>query len=465
MKRDMPLIVSTEEMDKQRQAMGEIAALPHRPMTYHIVTYGCQMNAHDSEKIAGMLDEMGLVAAPSREDAGLILFNTCCIRDGAERRALGNMSWLKRLKQSRPDLVLCVCGCMMQQPKMAKIILRQYPFFDVAFGTHTLHRFPELLLRALDTRRQIIHVSDDENATIAEGMPIHRENTFSAFLTVMYGCDNYCSYCIVPYVRGRERSRSARAILAEAEILLKGGVREITLLGQNVNSFGNDLASGESFPRLLRQLDTLGIPRIRFMTSHPKDLSDDLIESMAVSPRVAKHLHLPVQSGSDPVLSAMNRVYTRGEYLRKISSLRAAMPDIALTTDFIVGFPGETEQDFQDTLDLADALRFDSAFTFIFSPREGTLAAKLPDRVSTEVSRDRIARLIAMQETITMEIHQSLLHSTQSVLVTETSKRGANQVSGKCERNITVNFEGSKSQIGAFVNVRIKKAGKNTLGG
>jgi len=354
---------------------------------------------------------------------------------------------------------------MVQQPKMAKVILRQYPFFDVAFGTHNLHRFPELLLRALETRRQIIDVPDGEVGEITEGVPIRRESAFSAYLTIMYGCDNFCSYCIVPYVRGRERSRDARAILAEAEALRGNGIQEITLLGQNVNSYGNDLSGDASFPRLLRQLNALGIPRIRFMTSHPKDLSDALIESMADSKGVAKHLHLPVQAGSDAVLSAMNRVYKRDEYLQKVSSLRTAMPDIALTTDFIVGFPGETEQDFQDTLALAETVRYDAAFTFIFSPREGTRAAKLPGAIPADVSQDRIMRLIALQEKITAEIHQSLVGSTQSVLVAETSKRAQNQVSGKCERNITVNFEGSGGLIGTFADVPIKRAGKNTLGG
>ncbi len=462
MKREAPPVVPEQEMEAQRLSMREVAGFADGPKTYHIVTYGCQMNAHDSETLSGMLTDMGMAAAPSREEADLIVFNTCCIRDNAERKALGNMTWLKQLKQKRPDLVLCVCGCMMQQQKMAQIILRRYPFFDVAFGTHNLHRFPSLLLRALETRRQVIEVKD-ETGSIAEGMPIRRESPHKAYVTIMYGCDNFCSYCIVPYVRGRERSRDPDAIVREAEALLQDGVSEIMLLGQNVNSYGNDLSGDASFPRLLSRLDALGVPRIRFMTSHPKDLSDDLIAAMADSPRVANHLHLPVQAGSDATLQAMNRGYTRGEYLSRVHALKSAMPDIALTTDLIVGFPGETEDDFLQTLSLVQEVRYDSAYTFIFSPREGTRAARLPDPVDPDVAADRIARLIAAQEKITAEIYEGLVGTRQTVLVEESARRSAHQVAGKCGRNITVNFVGGKDLIGRFVDVVITGAGHNTL--
>ncbi len=462
MTRTQPPLVPAQEMEAQRQVAREVASLPGRPTSYYIVTYGCQMNAHDSEKLAGMLAEMGMVEALSREEAGLIVFNTCCIRDNAERKALGNMTWLKQLKRKRPELMLCVCGCMMQQEKMAQIILRQYPFFDVAFGTHNLYRFPSLLLRALETRRQVIEVKD-ETGCIAEGMPVRRESPFKAYLTVMYGCNNFCSYCIVPYVRGRERSRDMDAILREAEGLLQDGVQEIMLLGQNVNSYGNDLAGEASFAHLLRRLDALGVPRIRFMTSHPKDLSDDLIQAIADSPRVARHLHLPAQSGSDAMLSAMNRIYSRDGYLERVRSLRKAVPDIALTTDFIVGFPGETEENFQDTLSLVQAVRYDSAYTFIFSPREGTRAARLPDPTPPEVATDRITRLIAAQEGISAEIYASLVGSRQRVLVEEVSRRDALQVAGKCDRSVTINFAGDDRLIGHFVDVAVTAAGHNTL--
>lgn len=453
------------EMRAQEEAIREIRALESRPSRYWIVTYGCQMNAHDSEKLAGMLSAMGMQEAESRDAAELILFNTCCIRDNAERKALGNMTWLKQRKRANPSLMLCVCGCMVQQPKMAQIILRQYPFFDVAFGTHNLSRFPTLLHRALETRRQVIEVPEDEPGRIAEGMPARRESPHKAYLTIMYGCNNFCSYCIVPYVRGRERSRNMENILREAEGLLRDGVQEIMLLGQNVNSYGNDLPGDTAFPLLIRRLNAMGVPRIRFMTSHPKDLSDDLIEAMAASPRVAPHLHLPVQAGSDSVLAAMNRVYTRDRYLSRVEALRKAIPGIALTTDVIVGFPGETEADFADTLSLVAQVRYDSAYTFIFSPRDGTRAARFENPVDPAVSSERLSRLIALQESITAEVHEGLVGTVQTVLVDEVSKRNGAQVAGKCGRNITVNFTGSADMIGKFVETRITAAGHNTLKG
>lgn len=463
MKRTEPVHVSAQEVAEQQAVAQTIAEMPDRPQRYHIITYGCQMNAHDSETLSGMLEAMGMAVAPTRETADLILFNTCCIRDNAERKALGNMTWLKQLKAKRPELMLCVCGCMIQQERMAQVILRQYPFFDVAFGTHNLHRFPSLLRRALETRRQVIEITS-EDGCIVEGMPVRRESPFKAYLTIMYGCNNYCSYCIVPYVRGRERSRAMDAILRETEVLLEDGVQEIMLLGQNVNSYGNDLSDADaSFATLLRRLDALGVSRIRFMTSHPKDLSDALIDAMAASPHVARHLHLPVQSGSDTILSAMRRVYTRDTYLDRVSALRRAIPDIALTTDLIVGFPGETDADFTDTLSLLKAVRYDSAFTFIYSPREGTSSALLDDAIPEAVATERITRLIAAQEQISAEIFHSLIGTSQHVLVEEVSRRNAGQVAGKGERNITCNFDGPPDLIGTFVPVEITSAGHNTL--
>ncbi len=460
--RQVPPLIPQAEIETQRQIIGEIEGLSKRPNSYTIITYGCQMNAHDSETLSGMLVGMGIGQAASKEEADLIIFNTCCIRDNAERKALGNMTWLKQLKKKRPELVLCVCGCMMQQPQMAEIILRQYPFFDVAFGTHNLYRFPSLLLKALETRRQVIEVRDEEGC-VAEGMPIRREHSTRAYLTIIYGCNNFCSYCIVPYVRGRERSRDPDVILREVEGLLAEGVQEITLLGQNVNSYGNDIAGEASFPLLLRRLDKLGVPRVRFMTSHPKDLSDELISAMADSPRVARHVHLPVQSGSDSVLKAMNRIYTRDRYLERVSAIRRAMPEIALTTDVIVGFPGESEVDFEDTLSLIRQVRYDSAYTFIYSPRQGTRAADFPGVVSSHVATDRITRLIAAQEQITGEVFNGLVGSRQRVLVEEESRRNSAQVAGKCDRGITCNFAGDKSLIGSFVPVLITSARHNTL--
>ena len=312
-----PVYVTPEALAAQKTAMEAVAAHPQRPGSYHIVTYGCQMNAHDSEKLAGMLSQMGMAEADDRRNADFVIFNTCCVRDNAERRALGNVTWLKELKKEKPHLMIAVCGCMVQQPEMAEKILKQYRFIDLAFGTHNLHELPSLLLHLLEDNHRVVSISHEENQ-IAENLPLKRLCKHHAYITIMYGCDNFCSYCIVPYVRGRERSRRMDDILREAEGLLKGGVQEIMLLGQNVNSYGN--GTGETFPELLRRLDQMGIPRIRFMTSHPKDLSDELIDVMANGKHICNHLHLPVQSGNNEILTLMNRRYTREDYLRRWKS-------------------------------------------------------------------------------------------------------------------------------------------------
>ena len=349
-----PVVVTEAEQALQRDYMDQVRALPRRPQSYHVVTYGCQMNAHDSEKLAGLLREMGMTEAPTREEADLVLFNTCCVRDNAERRALGNVTWLKELKRDKPELLIGVCGCMIQQPGMAEKILKQYKFIDLAFGTANLHRLPQLLYEELTTHRRVVEVDQGEDV-IAEGLPVKRLRPDHAYITIMYGCDNFCSYCIVPYVRGRERSRDMDAIVREAEELYRGGVKEIMLLGQNVNSYGKGLPGEPTFAQLLRRLDAIGIPRIRFMTSHPKDLSDELIAAMGECKHVCPQFHLPVQSGSDEILKAMNRHYDRASYLDKVEKLRRAVPGIGLTTDIIVGFPGETEAQFEDTLSLVRA--------------------------------------------------------------------------------------------------------------
>ena len=456
--------VSPEEMEAQRRFAREFAALPRRPRTYYIVTYGCQMNAHDSEKLAGMLEEMGMTAAPAREEADFVLHNTCCIRDNAERKALGNVTWLKEIKKARPDMLIGVCGCMVQEPGMAEKILRQYPFVDVAFGTGNIHRLPELLYRAVDTRCRTVAVPE-EQSTLAEGLPIRRESPFQAYVTIPYGCNNFCSYCIVPYVRGRERSRSPEDILREVEGLQEKGVQEIMLLGQNVNSYGSDMPGGVTFPQLLRRVSRTGIPRIRFMTSHPKDLSDALIAEMAENPALCRHLHLPVQSGSNRILQAMNRRYTREAYLEKVEKIRRYAPDVGLTTDIIVAFPGETDRDFEDTMELVEAVGYDSAFTFIYSPRVGTRAAEMPGRISPALATERIERLIALQEKKTQARFAEMIGSTASVLVTGQSRRSDRQITGKTSRNISVNFEGAPALVGSIVPVKITGAGKTTLKG
>ena len=455
----LPVRVPEAEMAAQRDCMRRIAEMPRRPQTYHVVTYGCQMNAHDSEKLAGMLEQMGLTAASDREQADFVIFNTCCVRDNAERRALGNVTWLKEIRKVRPEMMIAVCGCMIQEPGMAERILKQYPFVDLAFGTANLHRFPSLLEHVLTAGERVVSVEGED--LIAESVPVRRLRGDAAYLTIMYGCDNFCSYCIVPYVRGRERSRRMADILSEAEALRDSGVKEIMLLGQNVNSYCGE--GGESFPALLRAVNSLGIERIRFMTSHPKDLSDDLVAAMAECGHVLPQFHLPVQAGNDEILRRMNRHYTRAEYLDKVRRLREAVPGIGLTTDIIVGFPGETEAQFADTLSLVEEVGYDSAFTFIYSPRTGTAAAKMPDQVPAEVATERIQRLIALQEKRQREQMARFVGQEERVLVEGLSRRSSRQVSGKGGHGISVTFPGSEQDIGQIIPVRITGLKNNTL--
>ena len=459
-----PVVVTEAEQALQRDYMDQVRALPRRPQSYHVVTYGCQMNAHDSEKLAGLLREMGMTEAPTREEADLVLFNTCCVRDTAERRALGNVTWLKELKRDKPELLIGVCGCMIQQPGMAEKILKQYKFIDLAFGTANLHRLPQLLYEELTTHRRVVEVDQGEDV-IAEGLPVKRLRPDHAYITIMYGCDNFCSYCIVPYVRGRERSRDMDAIVREAEELYRGGVKEIMLLGQNVNSYGKGLTGEPTFAQLLRRLDAIGIPRISFMTSHPKDLSDELIAAMGECRHVCPQFHLPVQSGSDEILKAMNRHYDRASYLDKVEKLRRAVPGIGLTTDIIVGFPGETEAQFEDTLSLVRQVGYDSAFTFIYSPRPGTKAAKMTDQVPADVAQARLERLLKAQEAAQAEAQKRFLGMEEEVLVESLSRRSDKAVSGKGLHGVSVTFPGTEADIGQIVRVRITECANNTLRG
>jgi tRNA-2-methylthio-N6-dimethylallyladenosine synthase len=459
--RDLVRPIGREEILKQESFAERIRERPDRPASYHLVTYGCQMNAHDSEKIGGLLEEMGLVQEEEREKAGLILFNTCCIRDNAERRAMGNIIFTKEIKKTRPSLLVGVCGCMAQQECFQDRLKERYPFVDFSFGPGEIYKLPEKMMAALEGRREEAFRSG-EDSTLYEGLPVLRQNHFFAYLTVMYGCDNFCSYCVVPMVRGRERSRETARILREAEGLVDSGVQEIMLLGQNVNSFGLDRGSA-GFPELLRELAKTGIKRLRFMTSNPKDLSDELIAEMARNPAVCPHLHLPAQSGRDRMLAAMDRRYTRDTYLSRVRALRGAIPRIGLTTDLILAFPGESEEDFQQTLSLVEEVRFDSAFTFIYSPRTGTKAAKLPGRIDADTTRGRITRLIKQQELITREVLSSLKGQEAQVLVEGASRRDIGSLTGKTERGISCNFTGTPEQIGHIVPVRITGQGSNTL--
>ena len=457
------IVVSREELERQRAFSGMVKALPHRPRSYHVVTYGCQMNAHDSEKIAGMLEEMGMTASDQRENADFVIFNTCCVRENAERRALGNVTWLKEVRKQKPDMVIAVCGCMIQEPGMAEVILKKYKFVNLAFGTANLHKLPEMLYETLNSGRQTVNVEDRD--VIAEDLPIRRLRNDAAYLTIMYGCDNFCSYCIVPYVRGRERSRDPKTILREAEKQAEAGVKEIMLLGQNVNSYGKGLPGNPSFAGLLKDLDGIGIPRIRFMTSHPKDLSDDLIDVMAGGKHILPQFHLPVQSGNNEILKKMNRHYTREQYLDRVSRLRAAIPGIGLSTDIIVSFPGETEEQFQDTMSLVNEVRFDSAFTFIYSPRTGTKAADMEGIIPEDVSTDRIKRLIALQENLQQETLKRFIGTEEEILVEGLSRRSKLAVSGKGRHAVSVMVEGSEQDIGQIVKCRITGLKNNTLTG
>ena len=457
------ILISEEEKELQKGYAEKVRSLPHRPVSYHVVTYGCQMNAHDSEKIAGMLEEMGMLPAPKREEADFVIFNTCCVRENAERRALGNVTWLKEVRKQKPDMLIAVCGCMIQEPGMAETILKQYKFVDLAFGTANLHKLPELIYETLQSRRQVVSVEDRD--VIAEGLPIRRLRHDAAYLTIMYGCDNFCSYCIVPYVRGRERSRAPETILEEAEGLANAGVKEIMLLGQNVNSYGKGLPGNPTFAGLLKQLDGLDIPRIRFMTSHPKDLSDELIDVMANSRHILPQFHLPVQSGNNEILKKMNRHYTREQYLDRVSKLRKAIPGIGLSTDIIVSFPGENEAQFEDTMSLVNEVRFDSAFTFIYSPRTGTKAANMDGMIPDEISSERIQRLIALQESLQQETLKRFIGQEEEILVEGLSRRSSQAVSGKGRHAISVTVNGSDADIGQILKCRIVDLKNNTLTG
>ena len=453
--------VPEEEILRQKEIMARVRGMLPAGRKYHIVTLGCQMNVRDSETLAGMLTEMGFTEAATREEADLILYNTCCVRENAENKALGNVIWLKELKKDKPELIICVGGCMTQEEGMAESLIRQYPFIDLVFGTHNAYRFPEYLEKVMSDRVQVFEVLDT-GGTICEGLPEKRSNPYFGFVNIMYGCNNFCSYCIVPYVRGRERSREMDDILGECKRLRDAGAREIMLLGQNVNSY---MGGGAKFAELLYRVDALDIPRVRFMTSHPKDLSDELIAAYGELRHLMPNLHLPVQAGNDEILKRMNRHYDREKYLSLVRRLRAVRPDIGLTTDVIVGFPGETEAQFEDTLSLVREVRFDAAYTFIYSPRAGTRAAEMDDPVSMEEKTERIQRLIALQQSITSEVLASQIGQIQPVLVDSVSTRSEQTIGGKTPRAHMVNFPGSAERIGQTVPVRITSAGKNTLRG
>lgn len=429
---------------------------------YHIQTYGCQMNERDSDALAAMLDEMGCVQADSADQADIILFNTCCVRERAEWRVLGNVGALKAAKRANPDLIIGVCGCMMQQKDAAQKLHQTYPFVDIIFGTENLHRFPHFLLSALQGE-SVMEILDDKK--LDDTLAPRRKAGVCAFVSIMIGCDNFCSYCIVPYVRGRERSYSAQRVLREVRMLAENGCKEVTLLGQNVNSYGGP--DGTTFAKLLKQVAGVdGIQRVRFMTSHPKDLSRELIETMAATPKICKQLHLPVQSGSNAMLAAMNRGYTVEHYRALVRDLRAAMGgELGLSTDIIVGFPGETDRDFEDTMSLMAEIRYHGAYMFAYSKRRGTGAAQLPNQVEAAVKSRRLRALIEQQDEITLQWHQSYIGQTMPVLLESKSKKNDGLLTGRIDSGRTVVVSAENSRLGDMVQVRIDGTRGHVLSG
>ncbi|MDY4621462.1 MAG: tRNA (N6-isopentenyl adenosine(37)-C2)-methylthiotransferase MiaB [Eubacteriales bacterium] len=430
-------------------------------LKYYIETYGCQMNEHDSEKIAGMLVKCGYTKADSKQDADFILFNTCCVREHAELRTFGNVGFIKELKQLNPRLILGVCGCMMQQKDVADKLYKRFPFVDLIFGTHELKNFPFMLEKVLDNER-IINISE-MNGEVIEGLPVERTPGFSTFVNIMYGCNNFCTYCIVPYVRGRERSRRAEDVVNEVREVVALGYKEVTLLGQNVNSYYSD---GVNFPKLLEMVNAVpGLTRLRFMTSHPKDLSDELIEAMAKLDKVGKHIHLPVQSGSDEILRRMNRRYTSSQYLELVSKLRSKVKDVEITTDIIVGFPGETEEDFEATCDIVRKVGYSNAYTFAYSPREGTIAAKMPDQIAQEVKKQRLNKLNAvLAETIPCG-NEKYIGFEGDILIEGVDHRAEPLLFGKLSNFKMVYVQGDEKLIGTMVHVKVDGLRFNSLFG
>ncbi|MGN0457419.1 MAG: tRNA (N6-isopentenyl adenosine(37)-C2)-methylthiotransferase MiaB [Eubacterium sp.] len=452
--------ISEQELALQKSYSDKIEALLNKryqdkPLAC-VVTYGCQQNVADSEKIKGMLSRMGYGFTDDRTKAKLVLFNTCAVREHAEDRVFGNVGALKKYKLANPDVIIALCGCMMQQKHIADKIKQSFPFVDLVFGTHVVHKLPQLLYEAMTKRRRVFDLPDIDGV-IAEGIPVKRDNESKAWIPIMYGCNNFCSYCVVPYVRGRERSREVEDVVKEFRQLVAEGYKEITLLGQNVNSYGKDLSPQVSFSELLRMLnDEQGDFRIRFMTSHPKDCTRELIETMASCDKVATHLHLPFQSGNNRVLKAMNRSYTREKYLALINYAKELMGDeLSITSDIIVGFPGETYEEFLDTVSLVEEIKATSLFTFIFSPRVGTPAAKMDDPVPYEEKSKWLRELLAVQEKISAE--QMALHKgkTFKCFVFGKGKLGDNYIAARTDGNLIIEFEGDEGLIGTFQNIKV----------
>lgn len=456
LQKTMSIQACTERVQK-------IVAVSYPCAKAYVHSFGCQLNVSDGEKIKGLLQSMGFSLTETHEDADVIVFNTCAVRESAEDRVYGMLGVMKKYKETHPRTILILSGCMGSEPKTLEKVRAHYSFIDILMGTASIGELPRLLATYYDTKKFVYDM--DSTAMPSEQMQQVRNSGFKASVPIMYGCNNFCTYCIVPYVRGRERSRQPEVILREVQHLIQDGYKEIMLLGQNVNSYGLDVEGELSFAQLLSELDKVGIERIRFMTSHPKDISDELIDVMASGKHICHALHLPVQHGNNRILQSMNRRYTREKYLERVEAIRSKVPDISLTTDLIVGYPGETEEEFEETCSLVEQVGYDSAFTFIYSPRVGTRAADMPDQIPEEVSSRRIQKLIALQKDVTHKRYANYIGQVHSVLVEESSRRDENQMAGKNEYNITVNFPGDKSLIGQIVRVKITSAGESTLRG
>lgn len=450
--------ISQEKLALQRDFSKKVAAINSKrePPVAHVHTFGCQQNVSDGEKIKGMLAEMGYGFSDTPEGADIVIFNTCAVRENAEDRVFGNLGALKHEKRRNPEMLIGVCGCMVQQEHITKRIKKSFPHVDLVFGTNALHTLPQLIYEQLTNRKRRFYVPEGDGV-IAENIPVRRESTLKVSVPIMYGCNNFCSYCIVPYVRGRERSRDPEDIITEVKAAIEDGAKEILLLGQNVNSYGKEL--GTSFSELLRRINALeGEFRICYMSSHPKDFTRELIDTIAECEKVTRHFHLPVQSGSDRILKLMNRHYTREDYFGIVDYIREKVPDAALTSDIIVGFPGETYEDFKETLSLIERVKFDSLFTFVYSSRKGTKAAEMPDSISEEEKGIWFRELLAVQGRIGENAYGRYVGQTFRVLCEGDGRTRSDLLTGKTPQDAIVDFEGDKSLIGRFVDVKIEKA-------
>lgn len=461
--------LALEELSRQRLFINDVAEMMKVrargpvPVAY-VRTYGCQQNVADGEKIKGLLSEMGFSFADSPEDADFILFNTCAVREHAEDRVFGNVGALKNIKRRHPSTIIAVCGCMTEQERVVERFKKSYPFVNLVFGTHVIHRLPEMLYTAITDSKRVF-LRGHEGEEVLEGIPTRRDGTSRAWVTVMLGCDNFCSYCIVPYVRGREKSRRPEEVVKECRQLIEAGYKEITLLGQNVNSYGKGLEEKVNFAELLRRIDAIpGDYRIRFMTSHPKDASRELFDVMAQSQHIPHYIHLPFQSGNDRVLKEMNRRYTREQYLELIRYARRVMPDVSFTSDVIVGFPGETYEEFQDTLSLIREVEFTSLFTFIYSPREGTRAATMPDPVSHQEKTEWFGELLKVQEEIAARRSAAMVGQTYRVLVEERNEKSG-LLSGRTASSVVIDFPGGEELVGQYTDVKVTAARSWMLSG